>query len=355
MKKPKKVNLRSAVLRLQISKRAQVESQLNWIFILIVGAIILAFFTVIVMKQKTASEAKFAGKISQQLNTILVGAKVSSGTVQEIPTPDLAIRFTCNDYYIGPASQRLGNKIIFAPENIEANKLITWTRDWNVPFKITSFLYVTTPFIRYIVIGNDGDFAAQELFEELPQKLNKKIYSMSDYSRGAIRNEGDKYVRFIFVNPTEFSFDIPLGFEDVDVTGITVGKSISSGKLQFLVNSGTRLITSGPQFDYIEPEPFFGAIFSTSAKEYECVMERAYNRLNLVTQVYIEKLREIDPVYRRTNCEGFYANNVGLIDLNTSTNHFPLTDADYTTIASAKLKLREDNERLQLYSCSLIY
>ena len=101
--------------RVRRSRKAQVETQFNWIFILIVGAIILAFFTYIVIKQKAASDAKIAGKISQQLNTILVGAKVSSGTVQDIPTPEVSIHFTCNDYYIGPASQRLGNLIVFAP------------------------------------------------------------------------------------------------------------------------------------------------------------------------------------------------------------------------------------------------
>jgi len=153
------------------SKKAQVqETQLNWVFILIVGAIILGFFTFIVMKQKVSSEAKFSGKVSQQINTILVGAKVSSGTVQMIPTPELEIRFTCNDYYIGPASQRLGNRVVFAPEYLDGDELITWALDWSVPFKVSTFLYMTTPFIKYVVVDSDED---EKFFNALPDKLNK--------------------------------------------------------------------------------------------------------------------------------------------------------------------------------------
>ncbi|HII71286.1 TPA: hypothetical protein HA265_00860, partial [Candidatus Woesearchaeota archaeon] len=185
--------------KLLCSRRAQVESQFNWIFILIVGALILGFFAYIVIKQKTASEAKFAGTVTKQLNTILVGAKVSSGAEQEIPTPEVSIQFSCTDYFIGPASQRLGNRIVFAPTFIKGNRLQTWTLDWNVPFKVTSFLYLTAPTIRYYIIGPSiEDEKTLQFYDSLPKKMNKQFRTLDEYSSGDILYENDEYVRFIF-------------------------------------------------------------------------------------------------------------------------------------------------------------
>lgn len=334
----------------RMGRKAQAESQLNWIFILIVGAVILGFFGFIVVKQQAASEAKFAGKVSTQLNTILVGAKVASGTVQEIPTPDLEIRFTCNDYYIGPASQRLGNRLLFAPEYLEGNKLITWTLDWNVPFKVTSMLYMTSPSVRYVIIGPSvDDRETKSLFDSLPAKLNKHMFSVSDYNSGLIKNDNDRRVRFIFVNVGS-SFNLPSEFQGEEVSGLTV--DTANHNVQFLVPSGTSLITSGGVHIYTEPEPLYGAIFSDVSREYECLMDRAYDRVNMVANVYFEKFKEIAPIYASTICEGNYRENPHLKDMIAATSVYP---PDYGVIGTAKTSLYQQNIALQLKSCPLIY
>ena len=335
--------------RLKKCRKAQAETQFNWIFVLVVGAIIIAFFAFVVVKQRSASEAKFAGKVSQQLNTILVGAKVSSGTVQEIPTPEISIRFTCNDYYIGPASQRLGSRVVFAPEYVEGSSIITWTLDWNVPYKITSFLYITSPLVKYVVVGEGRD--AERIYSGLPDKLTKQQVTMANYI--TLRDEGDMHVRFIFVDQTAPSFDIPVGLEGVEVSGLKVNTDERS--VQFLVQSETGLIASGQVYRYMEDELLYGAIFADKPDEYECLVKRAYSRLNTVSSVYYEKLNEMAPMFEATNCEGFYRRNADINRLITATDDFPLEDADYTAIGNAKSGLKETNMRLQLQSCPLIY
>jgi hypothetical protein len=337
-------------------RKAQAETQLNWIFILIAGAVILAFFAFIVVKQRAASEAKFSGKVSQQLNTILVGAKVSSGTVQEISTPDLSIRFTCNDYYIGPASQRLGNKMVFAPEYIEGDRLITWTLDWNVPFKISSFLYMTAPTVRYYLIGkNIDDPSVKSIFDALPQKLNKRVASINDYNDGKVVSENDPYVRFIFVNVGSM-FNIPAGFEDSSVSGLSV--STEDSTIQFLERSvadPSAFNTQGGIYNYMEKELLYGAVFSDSSEEFDCLMKRAYERLNIVAQVYYEKFNEIAPMYDSSYCEGSYKDNPRLKELIEATEDYPLAPEDYAAIGSVKQGLDRMNKDLQLKSCPLLY
>ncbi|HII72505.1 TPA: hypothetical protein HA265_07150 [Candidatus Woesearchaeota archaeon] len=210
---------------------------------------------------------------------------------------------------------------------------------------------MTTPFVRYVIVANaEDDPEATRIFNWLPAKLNKVMITTAQY--GALRDEGDKYVRFIFVNPTQSSFNVPSGLDNVDLSGLKVDTAVQPNSVQFLVKSDTGLITSGPVHNYLEPEVLFGAIFSDKAEDYECLMQRAYLRMNIVASIYDVKLAEMAPLFYATNCESFYINNAGTEAIMVATATYP---PDYAGIGLAKSKLKEDNERLQLYSCPLIY
>ncbi|PIN70040.1 hypothetical protein COV93_03165, partial [Candidatus Woesearchaeota archaeon CG11_big_fil_rev_8_21_14_0_20_43_8] len=44
---------------------------------------------------------------------------------------------------------------VFGPHKIEGNKMIVWSRDWSIPFRIANFLYVTSPKVKYyFVVGS---------------------------------------------------------------------------------------------------------------------------------------------------------------------------------------------------------
>lgn len=334
------------------SRKAQEqEAQLNWIFILIVGALILSFFGFIVIKQKAASESKFEFQVSQQLNTILVGAKVSSGTVQDIETPELDIRFTCNDYYIGTASQRLGNRVVFAPEFLKGSRLITWALDWSVPFKVATFLYMTTPNVRYIVVDDDPKMA---VFNALPDKLNKDAETFDNYSADVLKSNNDPGVRFIFVNPGEKdspdSHHLHESFDPTTVSAINVYTTSGNRKVDFMRVEGNGFSTSGNLIDYTEDEFLYGAIFSDNVESYSCLIERAYARLNAVAKVHKARLARIGDSYKYTNCEGFYK-GTKLDVLIAATDVFP----PLPSILDTKEGIEEDNTRLQMLSCPLIY
>ena len=65
-------------------KRAAIEVQFNWIFILIIGGIILMFFFGIVKSQKTVSEKKISGTVRRDMRAILTGSGISAGTASLI-------------------------------------------------------------------------------------------------------------------------------------------------------------------------------------------------------------------------------------------------------------------------------
>ncbi|MFQ5475145.1 MAG: hypothetical protein ACE5DM_04880 [Candidatus Nanoarchaeia archaeon] len=360
--------------RLFKHKRAQTpETQFNWIFILIVGALIIAFFTVIVMKQKGASETKVSGKLTRQLNTILVGARVSSGTVQEIPTPKFAVRFACNDYYIGDVEQRLGNRIVFAPEHLEGKTLLTWTLDWNTPFKVTTFLYITNPKTRYILIPVEaaGDIHRQ-LNISLPVKLNRNFdapqYDVdpdSDYM--SLRKGLEDNVRFIFLGGDE-SFTPAVPTEFIGARGSALQIFTGENRLRFfeMQGMGFRDLTaesmSGPSgpVPYLDFESMLGAIFSDNPKIYGCAINRAWKTWNIVSLIYKQKLDFIAPEFAETACEGYYSDNFDLLRISevTEKGFDPFdagVDGDISDVSAAITNLRRTNERAQLSSCPLIY
>ncbi|MBI4739179.1 hypothetical protein HY772_06505 [Candidatus Woesearchaeota archaeon] len=352
-------------LRRRLRKKAQeTEQQFNWIFILIIGALILAFFAYIVLKQKAASEIKLAVTIAKQLNTILTGAKLSSGTFQDIPIPETTIRFACNDYFIGDVGQRLGNRILFAPNFVEGNRIFTWTLDWNVPFKVSSFLYVTTPFVRYVIVpsvADESQLLAKRLNSTLPAKINREL--VADVDLPNVANLNDKRVRIVIIQglPAVSAPSIPQALANVEASALVIDPA--QRKVQFYEKLGAVLAPVGAPIDYLDDESLFGALFTESREEYECSMNKAYDRLNSASKIYAKKFVLISNNYVGTACEGFYKGpglvespeqqgNQDLLSLVALTTATPV---DVQKISESVQNLINTNTKLQLNSCPLLF
>ena len=89
--------LHGRILKMVVkSKKAFIETQFNWIFIIIAGGIILLFFFAVVNKQKDVSDIKIAGTIKSDLRSILTGSKVSTGTASLIDVGRLEMDYDCD-------------------------------------------------------------------------------------------------------------------------------------------------------------------------------------------------------------------------------------------------------------------
>ena len=73
------------------NKRA-VEIQFNWIFILIVGALILVFFMMLVNRQRDISDIKLAVELLDDLEQIMTGQRVTVNRQDIIDMPLLEHR-----------------------------------------------------------------------------------------------------------------------------------------------------------------------------------------------------------------------------------------------------------------------
>ncbi|MBA3064130.1 hypothetical protein FP803_01700, partial [Candidatus Woesearchaeota archaeon] len=245
------------------SKKGVISIQFNWVFILIAGVLILLFFGSLVFKGREASDTSIAGTILTNMQTILTGAEVSVRTINQIKIPNKEIKFNCDKIFVGDIDDDITkNKIIFAPEVIKGRTLLTWALDWNAPYHVTNFLYLTTPDIKYIFIEPLND-EEEELFNMLPDGINKK--KEEDISN--IKDTGNNF-KLVFFDVSDPNVPPNLGsVPDKRVSAISINSD--SNEIEFYSKRGNEFKSTGTA-DYLGNPLVLGAMFSGSRDDYVC-------------------------------------------------------------------------------------
>lgn len=303
------------------NKKGIVEAQLTWVFVLIVGAVILLFFIGIAQKQKEIADMKSSANLLQQLDGILTGAEVSSGTSSLIDIPKMEIKVDCetNAFYIGDAKKSIANRIIFSPDLIKGRQLITYNLDWSVPYRVSNFLYLSSPQIKYVLVGN-----ADQLEEDLPDIMNIQV--VGDVEE--VSDENNYKIKFIFWNEKGTLPDIQ---GDLSAINIIVG----SQEIEFFEDrewSSTK---------YYDTASLLGAIFSENKEQYDCTIDKASKKFDIVTSLNIERINKL--ILDSLECDTLL--NLALDSLQN--NDF----SEPTYIANVESK----NYNLQMASCPTIY
>ena len=346
-----------------MQKRGVIELQFNWVFVLIVGALILSLFIWFALKQSEISSTKLSKDVLTNLNTIFTGAKVSKGTVYEIKISNINLEFNCNNNcfctykiqgYAGEGNQLKG-ATVFAPNIIKSPDLIAWSLDWNVPYRVSNFLFLTSPKVRYILgTGFDTTFS-NTLTETLPRDLIT-VDTPPDWRD---IDDTNNYKIKLLVAPDPNNPDYPKGERfnkdikktaEKDITAIKIDGIAEEGTITYYnydINDGFSAIND---YHYVGFPALIAAIFADE-DNYKCIMQDAYDRYNYVTKIYKERARQLQSS-TSTTCQTYYR------DADDDLNEFPNTDPPFglaSTIFDYANNLEETNDNLLLYSCPLIY
>jgi len=222
---------------------------------------------------------------------------------------------------------------------IKGRTLLAWALDWNAPYHVTNFLYLTTPNIRYIFI-NSGN--AEELYHILPDTINKIIVEPDHITN--IKDTGN-YLRFIFFNnpePEDIVLSSDIGkIPDNKVSAINVNENFN--EIEFYKKSGAKFKSAGNAI-YLGNPMILGAMFSGNSRDYKCNVEKAFNKLNIVSQVYERRTNALKRLYSGTGCISYY-----------STPIIDYSKASIAEIKSAINSIETRNIYLQSSSCPTIY
>lgn len=290
-------------------KKGQLQLTFHWIYILIAGAVILLFFAGIVVKQKAASDERLTQDLVKIMESIFSGASVAESTKEFIDTSGLAeytMVFDCEEgvsmFGIEDTNARTQDAItpIYAPNKLQTTRIILWSLPYNMPFKVTDVLFITSQDIKYYVFGNSVvalDFVNSVQHKDQRLKLN--VEKVKDFSQ--VDEVGTKYVRVIDFDGDFLGNYVPKPLEvypDDKVTAVRFLASQSAVEFYQKEGKSWKLVSRGqiPIFA-LGKSGIYGAIFTANDKTYECNNKKALKRLEYVSQIYQKKLESLKNKY----------------------------------------------------------
>jgi hypothetical protein len=292
-----------------MKKQAQIQVTFNWMYVLIAGAVILLFFVGIVFRQKAASEERLAGDVVRILDSIFTAAGVSEKTKNSIDTSgliDYRLYFQCDngvsEFGIRDQPARTENALnpVFAPLELQTAQIITWSLPYQLPYKVTDLLFVTSINTQYYVVGNGNGFATE--FVEAADFPN--IHESSAAEINEVNPGNNFQLRIVDVdgNFIQAGAPVPSNLANLDRLSavsfqgdqINYYQKNTGGTWTWLnANNPLTLVSLGEERDAAK----YAAIFAGDDVTYQCNMQKAYQRLSFINEVYVEKVKELDAHY----------------------------------------------------------
>ncbi len=323
--------------------KAVMEIQFTFIFVLIAGAVILAFFFAVVQGQKDVSETKLSGEILTRLDSILKGASVNTGTLTSIEgLPNTEIEFSCKTneepyYQIKDIKRPLPTEVVFAPETLKVKPgtpLMIWSLEWEYPFRTTYLTYITGVYTKYYFMGNTpflSNLYNDENKWSFPNNVTKELIFNVD------KIKDENYERIILVTSTAQIVS------DSDIIQVIISGNDNTGTITI----------NGDTTDYYGREMLLGAIFTADIESFNCNQDKAFKRMQKVVEVLENKTAELERLARTdeipNRCEIYYTNaksKLTLVDTLASLYSYFYNDG---------LSLAMINDDLEKASCPTIY
>ncbi len=295
------------------SRRAQVESHFSWIFVIVAGAVILAFFFSVVQKQRDFSNQKLSISLVSDFEAIISSAAVAKGTTQLLPIYNQELDFSCGTICdckmaVGDFSKQFRDKIIFAPQQISGRNMILWTLEWKspplAPFRIANFVYASDDSTRYWFVGDEPTIKSYISLDKLPASMKYTIVQSSQLISSSAKKN-----RVVFFRR----------FQNGDIDAI---QDISGVSALWVKDSTNLEFRWGPGLDKKLPtlnqpinqpityensqEKLLGAIFSEEGDLYACQIKEADARKTMITSIYNTRAANLIGQASAEGCDEWY-------------------------------------------------
>lgn len=279
-----------------LKQRKGLEMTFNWIFSIIIGAIILTFFVYFAVQNTDLFGNLTANRVALELDNAFSGFQTTVVETNLEFNKPIKLEFKCENIaddvretilINDKGKSILRDKIVFAPTNIEDTKFLLFTSEWKVPYKVANFIFLTSPKEKY-------------KFEYLPE--NFELPNFLGLS------ENGKNVKFI---------------TDTNPCSIDSNKIIINyGKDEYDEYYGWICTPNSSQpYGFYGKAMIYAAIFSD---DFDCLYDLMIKKLNLVSSLYKEKAIIINDIVSRDKLRSIeeienplqFKNNVNEIILN---------------------------------------
>jgi len=363
--------------KIMFRNKKGIEVQFNWIFILVVGALVIFLFSRMILMQKQSSEASVAVMLRSKFQSFMVSSITNEDLSSEVNFQTNEMSFGCDGFSVaGRKTAPVDVGVSFAQKLIstESGNLVVRTQVWSMPFKISNFIYITSPEVMYIFVDNGED---KELLNEIYAKMPEKMSKMQVSSRE---------VGHTITNSQNYNIRIILFEEEADADVLIKDLRKKSNKVSALniipVKSSAyafdagilTFYTASSQQDsaYLGTASLMGAIFSDDAETYSCNMAKAFDKLSGMIDLYSERINLIQAEYNKkaeydkindqpaklcTSCLNMIAGYLQTLKTDVSSKKISdFTEDKITNSLIPLLKTIDDKNRLLIRnSCPEIY
>ena len=318
-------------------KRGQTEITFNWLYILIAGGLILLFFVGIVVKQQARSETQLSFDVVRILESIIKGASISEKTKNSIDISglkDYTLYFSCEEgvskYGLEGTSAQVEDVVqpVFSPTRIKAPRLNLWSIPYKLPYKTIDFLFVTSSTTKYFFVGQDENFV-NEFFSQTEKELSGKKEVLFEIKRDFVTSvdviDPEKYfhIRIVDVggNTIKAGDSVPQKLRSLEDGQVTAVSFTAGNTADFFQKAGDTWMKRNKQPIYLislggeRDAAKYAAIFAENEELYTCNMKKAFRRLQYVSEVYLEKLQEMEAYYDTPLRQVNYPDCIGNIKL----------------------------------------
>ena len=273
-------------------KKGFIEVQVNWVYILIASAIILIVVFAFLTKLRAASKEKAADSLVKDIEAIAAGAQI--GGAQTVSVAKGNIGFSCTEectcgFRVGSAEKMFKDKIIFAPDNLNDVSITFLALDWEMPFRVTNFLYASNRFVKYFIVSEPGE--GTEIIDVFKKRLpDTLVVEYIDADKIPLAQpENYQEFKFVLVHtelPSAENLEgelVKFAKKDYGVIHIAENKEITFFDKKSRKRAGFKQPVN---LSYVGDAALFGAVFSDDATMYRCNMENALRRLGYIADVY---------------------------------------------------------------------
>ncbi|MFH1649445.1 MAG: hypothetical protein ABIA93_02765 [Candidatus Woesearchaeota archaeon] len=283
--------------------KASISIQFSWIFIFIVGAVMLIFFVSLVKNQEKQSDSGIAIDILQNLGGLIRGAEGSPDTLKRYTVPEFTYDASCepgsNELIIGDGSYRmdLADQAVFSPRKIKGPILLAWTVPFEKPFRSRTLVYLTSSKVQYVFVrdGESYRYLLENISSSFPQGIDVKIVNKVN----EVQSGYDKTITISIGDPNENTDVIILPHSGTN-------KNDDWGDLKIRVESGYSTLK------YSSRAMLIGAIITGDAERYACNMDKILDNHARVAKVLKERAKSMSVILKDDPATQQCANLLGL-------------------------------------------
>lgn len=270
------------------NRKGQLEVSFNWIFVLIAGAAILAFFILITRNEQKSSSDVTLKAVSVKMESLLSSIQQNPDAVQTQDNLNIEIQFKCSEeghtYSLkgSSATEYLESEILFAPETVGDSKTIAWTQLYSSPYPVSYVLYFTDEKTKYIFI--DSGISA-EYYTKMPSLFAKEKMTLEQ-----INNYEDQGFRKYIIVAGSADAELINPRQSIRSKTTVVSPAPLSNTVTFIDGQRNTDVS-------INDVTMFGAIISGDYELYGCTMKKIMQKSRIVGEINIQRVDSIGSTF----------------------------------------------------------